>query len=268
MKWTILLSLIAVSWSQASDRVRIVPDVQKAQCHLMKDSCPVGWHEKVSDQTRKADSEDAWVECCQNDGEFVPLPPQPHEKTPVCNPKSRDEWLALGIEFEEGCDLRYSTCAIKYEPEESQPPSPPAAELPPPPPPAKRRAPPAPPARVKLVARDGDNPHRPQGDVQSLVAGLKAEASADRERAALGLASLGTNGAAALEALVSLMQGDSSARVRACAVVAIACVARSNGDAIPFLRKALSDPDRKVRAVAAQALKALAGEAQHDRPKR
>jgi hypothetical protein len=252
-RWTILLSLLFARWSGAAEPGgQIVPELSGAECHPMMGACPAGWHEK---DPKKSASEDGWVECCQDDGDFVPLPPQPHQKFPICNPKTRGEWLRLGIEFEEGCDLRYSTCAIKYRPEEPE--SPPAAEPPIQPPSAKR--PKAPVPEGKLVRRDGDDASKPRESAAGLIAGLKAQAPQERERSALALAAMGPSAASALDALTPLLRDDPSARVRICAVVAVASVARSNREAVPLLRKALSDPDLKVRAVAAQALKALSG---------
>ncbi|HAH08376.1 MAG TPA: hypothetical protein DCM05_17930 [Elusimicrobia bacterium] len=249
-RWTVLLSLLASCWSAAAERGgRIVPDVRAEDCHSMMGACPAGWHEKGP---KKSASEDGWVECCQNDEVFEPLPPQPHQKFPICNPKTRGEWLALGIEFEKGCDLRYSTCAIVYRPDEPE--TPPVDEPPAEPPPAERPKASAP--RAKLVPRRGD---APSGSMTALIEGLKAPAPEERERSALALASMGPGAAASLKPLASLLRDDPSARVRICAVVAVASVAESSEEAVPLLRKALSDPDLKVRAVAAQALKALSG---------
>lgn len=220
----------------------------------MMGACPAGWHPR---DPKAAKNGGAWGECCQDEGTFVPLPPQPHEKFPICNPKSREDWLAVGIEFEEGCDLRYSTCAIKYRPEPDGTEAAPTAAEPPKPaaPAAKPRKAGGAPPKAPLVRRDGDAASRES--LAALVAGLKADGASDRERAALGLAALGPKGASALGALAPLLKADPSPRVRACAVVAAASVARTNGEALPLLRGVLSDPDLKVRAVAAQALKAL-----------
>ncbi|TBR16732.1 hypothetical protein EPO15_18595 [bacterium] len=250
-----LLALCAVLLAAPSARAsEITPAPRGQECHPMMGACPAGWHPK---DPKAAKDDDSWGECCQDEGTFVPRPPQPHEKFPICNPKSREEWLAVGIEFEEGCDLRYSTCAIVYRPEPDGTETAPAAAKPPKPaaPAAKPRKAAATPPKTALVRRAGDAV--PRESLAALVAGLKAEAAPERERAALGLAALGPKGASALGALTPLLRSDPSPRVRACAVVAAASVARTNGEALPLLRGVLSDPDLKVRAVAAQALKAL-----------
>lgn len=220
----------------------------------MAGACPAGWHAK---ETKTGGSAEGWVECCRDAGEFMALPPQPHEKFPICNPKTREEWLAVGIDFEEGCDLRYSTCAIKYEPEDSEPAQAAAAEPPKTPPaPKSRKAPKALP-QAKLIADKGDQAVPPGESVTALVEGLKDATAEGRERSALGLASLGPKAASAGAALAPLLKTDPSPRVRACAAVALASVARTGEEAVPYLRAAASDPDPKVRAVGAQALKAL-----------
>jgi hypothetical protein len=228
----------------------------------MAGECPAGGH---AQEPKTEGSGDGWVECCQDAGVFKALPPQPHEKFPICNPKSRSAWLALGIEFEEGCDLRYSTCAIVYKPEE--PVVPPGAGRVPTgtlavvdrPAPAKARVmPPKLPPGAKVVSAERET-RGPAESVAVLLEGLKAADSQGRERAALGLAARGPKAASALGELRRLLRDDPSPRVRACAVVGVAGVAPSRDEAVPALEGALSDPDPKVRAVAAQALEVLTG---------
>lgn len=220
----------------------------------MAGPCPAGWH---ANEPKPGGAVDGWAECCQDAGEFKALPPQPHEKFPICNPKTRGEWLAVGIEFEEGCDLRYSTCAIKYTPEDSEPAQAAAEETLKTPPPAKGRKSPKAVPQAKLIADKGDRAFAPGESVTTLVEGLKDATAEGRERSALGLASLGPKAASAAAALAPLLKKDPSPRVRACAAVALASVARTSEEAVSHLRAAASDPDPRVRAVAAQALKAL-----------
>ncbi len=75
MEWTILLVLLVSSWSGAAERDgKIIPDLRGAECHPMMGACPAGWHEKGPKRHGdQGGSENDWVECCQNDGEFVPL---------------------------------------------------------------------------------------------------------------------------------------------------------------------------------------------------
>lgn len=257
MKPLLALLFLVPSVSGALEpRPQIVPEVRGPECHQMAGACPAGWHAK---EPKTGGSDEGWGECCQDAGEFKALPPQPHEKFPICNPKTRGEWLSLGIEFEEGCDLRYSTCAIVYRPEEPDAPSAPDSAPVNRPAPAKARTTPARPLPTAKLVSAKREAREPAESVAVLLEGLKAAEPQGRERAALALAAQGPKAASALGELRRLLRSDPSPRVRACAVVGVAGVAPSRDEAVPALKGALSDPDPKVRAVAAQALKALTG---------
>ena len=253
----VALALLIPCLGLAIERAgRITPEPKGKECHQMSGPCPAGWYEKEP-AGRKAedDSEATWVECCQKDEEFKPLPPQPHQKFPICDPKTREEWLAVGIEFERNCDLRYTTCAIMYR--EEAPPAPPAPEAlplePAPPPKRLERVKALPEARVIAMAK-GDPGERSEA-VAVLIKGLSDESPAGRERSALALAARGSRAASALEDLLPILKSDPSPRVRACAVVATASIGRGNLEIESSLTGALSDPHAKVRSTAAQALK-------------
>lgn len=249
-----LLFLVPFVSRAAEPRPQIVPERRGPECHQMAGACPAGWHAK---EPKTGSPDDGWTECCQDAGAFKALPPQPHEKFPICNPKSRSAWLALGVEFEEGCDLRYSTCAIVYRPDE-----PDAASAPAPvdrPAPAKTHTTPAKPLPDAKLVKAKSEAREPAESMAVLLEGLNAADSQSRERAVLGLAAQGPKASSALGELRRLLKSDPSPRVRACAVVGVAGVAPSRDEAVPALKAALSDPDPKVRAVAAQALNVLTG---------
>lgn len=251
----LLCLLLSVPGRAAEPRAQIVPEQRGPECHQMAGPCPAGWHVK---EAKTGGSGDAWVECCQDAGDFKALPPQPPEKFPICNPQSRSAWLAVGIEFEKGCDLRYSTCAIVYRPEPDASSAPEAAPVARPAAARARAIPAKPLPSVKVVSTERGR-REASGALAGLLEGLKVADPQGRERAALALAAQGPKAASALAELKRLLKADPSPRVRACAIVGVAGVAPSRDDAVSAIKAALSDSDPKVRAVAAQALKVLTG---------
>ncbi|MDD5302226.1 MAG: HEAT repeat domain-containing protein [Elusimicrobia bacterium] len=236
----------------------IVPERRTTDCHLMPEKCPAGWVEMEPGRRSPVEPSDAsWVECCPQSGAFQALPPQRPARIPVCTPNTRIEWLALGIEREDGCEPYDPNCGIKVKEDDAPPPAEPLWE---PPPLPKRQSPKKSPQKGAplpspgLIAGRGQDPGEMSAPIAALLDGLKSKAAQERERSALALAGMGPRAFSSAAGLEPVLKGDPSPRVRAYAALALASVTRGNDAAVSLLQEALSDPSPGVRYSAAQAL--------------
>jgi len=235
----------------------IVPERRTTDCHLMPEKCPAGWVEMELGRRSPVEQSDAsWVECCPQSGPFQALPPQRPARIPVCTPKTRIDWLALGIEREDGCEPYDPNCGIKVK--EDDAPTPPEPLWVPSSP--KRQAPKTSPQKRKplpaqgLILGRGQDPGEMSAPIAALLDGLKSGAAPERERSALALSAMGPRAFSSAAGLAPVLKGDPSPRVRAYAALALGSVTRGNDAAVSFLQEALSDPHPGVRYSAAQAL--------------
>lgn len=239
----------------------IVPERRTTDCHLMPEQCPAGWIEMEPGGRRLGEQSDAsWVECCPQSGPFQALPPQRPARIPVCPPDKRIDWLALGIEREDGCEPHDPNCGIKVKEDEAQPPPEPLWE----PSTPKQQAPKKVPQKRKplpaqgLILVQGQDPGEMSAPIAALLDGLKSGAADERERSALALSAMGPRALSSAAGLAPVLKGDPIPRVRAYAALALASVTRGSDAAVPFLQEALSDPHSGVRYSAAQALGRIA----------
>ena len=242
----------------------IVPERRKTDCHLMPERCPAGWVEmETGPRPRPGESDSSWVECCPHAGEFQALPPQRPARIPFCTPDKRVDWLASGIEREDGCLPYDPNCGLKVK-EDAAPAPPEPLWEPTPVAPSKHKAPKKSPQKRKplpaqaLVAGRGQDPGEMSAPVAALLVGLKSKEAQERERSILALAGMGSRAFSSAAGLAPVLKGDPSPRVRAYAALALASVTQGNDAAVSFLKEALSDPHPGVRYSAAQALGRIA----------
>lgn len=242
----------------------IVPERRKTDCHLMPEQCPTGWVEMEPGRQHPAEeSEPSWVQCCPQAGTFQPLPPQRPAPIPTCPIDKRIEWLAIGIEGENGCSPSSPNCALKVKEDPAPAPEPlwePTTPIPPlkqkpSHPPARK--PKSPPAQTLIVDRGHDSGEL-DATIAPLLAGLKSREPRKREDAAVALAGLGPRASSSASGLEAVLKSDPSPRVRAYAALALTSVTRGSDAAVPALQEALTDPHPGVRYSAAQALGRIA----------
>ncbi|MFA5138886.1 MAG: HEAT repeat domain-containing protein [Elusimicrobiota bacterium] len=247
------------------------PLPQEAECRLIPDQCPAGWVEmepeddggvfsKKDAQHRRdkrlKEGDLPWLHCCRKTEAVKPMKPQPPVEIRYCEPEPQERIASLPFdeglreleppseEIDDDMPEREIALAASAKREQARKPKPLKTK------PKKQ----APLPLAGLVKSGEHDPSETSGGVAALLDGMRSAEARKRERSALALAGMGPRAASALPGLTSVLKGDPSPRVRACAALALASITRGKDDAVPYLSGALFDPHPGVRTSAAQSL--------------